>query len=195
MKLKKIYALGAAFAVLATIGVIWINKDSSPITLMAEELKSADAETRYHAAKDLEDLGPEAAPAIEALAVALGDDVVKVRYRAAKALSKIGPSAKSAVPALIQALDDPERDVRYYSAKALYRIEEDAADALDPVIKKLEQREPDADVRRYLLKTLGEIGQRNKDAYRVIKRFARDEDSQVRAEVAEILSEFNSSWS
>ncbi len=162
-----------------------------PVEILARELQSDDVEDRYDAAKDLEELGPNALLAVHALSVALGDKELKVRYRAAKALSRMGPPAAEAVPSLAEALKDSERDVRYYAAKALYKIDNDAAPALQPIIQVLDQGEADPDVRRYLVKTLGEIGEDSEEAHRVVKKFARDPDARVREEVAEVLEEFN----
>ncbi len=171
-------------------GLIWFSIDPDPATILARELQSGDVGDRYSAAKDLEELGPHAVAAVPQLAEALGDAELQVRYRAAKALAQIGPPAAAAVPALANALKDSQRDVRYYAAKALYKIDNDAEAALEQVMDVLDQGEPDADVRRYLVKTLGEIGDDSAAAHQVIKKLVRDRDQRVREEVAEILAEF-----
>ena len=67
-------------------------------------------------------MGPEAAPATDALAKLLTDSNPSVRVEAAHALAAIGPDAKAAVPALIKALADPEPAPRYAAVLALGRI-------------------------------------------------------------------------
>lgn len=64
---------------------------------LINELGSKDENTRIAAVTALQDLGPKAAAAAPALAVALADKNEDVRFNAALALGKIG---KAAVPAL-----------------------------------------------------------------------------------------------
>ena len=104
----------------------WAVYPRDPAAQLAQRLKSPDAEVRYKAAKELEELGANAQVAVEQLSVALSDIDPKVRYRSAKALSKVGEFAGAAVPGLMLALQDPDREVRYYSAKTLYKIGDDA---------------------------------------------------------------------
>lgn len=187
---KRLVALIAA-ALLVVIGVVWVAlRPEDPVAKLARELRSDDPEVRYGAAKDLEELGPNALLAVDVLSIALRDDELRVRYRAAKALSRMGPSAEAAVPALSAALKDVDRDVRYYAAKALYKIDNDAEPALESVVQVLDVGEPDPDVRRYLVKTLGEIGQDSRRAHDVVRKLLRDPDARVREEVAEALEEF-----
>lgn len=187
---RKLWVITAASLVCTGLLVWYATLPEDPVAILARELQSEDAEERYDAAKDLEALGPNALLAIQELSGALSDTELKVRYRAAKALSRMGPPAAPAVPSLANALQDPERDVRYYAAKALYKIDNDASPALPNVIQVLAKGEPDADVRRYLVKTLGEIGEDSEDAHQVVKKLVRDPDARVREEVAEALEEF-----
>jgi HEAT repeat protein len=184
--------LFVAAASLVGIGLLaWYTMSpEDPVAILARELQSDDVEQRYDAAKSLEQLGPNALLAVNELSNALSDDELKVRYRAAKALSRMGPPAAAAVPSLAVALQDPERDVRYYAAKALYKIDNDAAPALQPVIQVLDNGESDPDVRRYLVKTLAEIGEDSEEAHRVAKKLERDPDARVREEVKEMLAAF-----
>jgi len=176
---------------LAGLGaIVWMNIDPDPVTLLARDLQSDETNERYKAAKELEELGPNAAAAVAELAKALSDTEPKVRYRAAKALSRIGPPAVPAVPALAEALNDVERDVRYYAAKAIYKIDDDANDALEPIIRVLDGGEPDPDVRRYLVKSLKEIGKQSKEANRVVKKLVGDRDDRVRKEVEEFFERY-----
>jgi hypothetical protein len=87
-----------------------------------EQLTSDDAADRRQAAVALASLGPDAGPAVPALAAALADQDATVRQAAADALRQIGPSAGAAVPALTQALDDPDPGVRDSATQALTAI-------------------------------------------------------------------------
>lgn len=187
---KRVVVFSAMTALIAAVTGWLILRPEDPVALLARELQSEDFEVRYDAAKALEDMGPNAAGAVAQLSGALGDEELKVRYRAAKALSKMGPLAVSAVPSLAGALGDPDTDVRYYAAKALYKIDEDAEMALDSILAALEKPEPDAEVRRYLIKSLEEIGEGDDRARSLVKKFANDRDPRVRESVAAALDEF-----
>lgn len=182
-------ALGAVVPVVV-VAWIWLFSAPDEVSVLAQQLQSGDGTERYKAAKDLEELGANATAAVNELAAALSDPELKVRYRSAKALSKMGPPAAPATMALSEALFDPERDVRYYAAKALYKIGEDAEPALEIVLQVVTTGEPDADVRRYLVKSLGKIGEDHQRAHEVVAKLARDRDSAVREEVAEVLEDF-----
>ncbi len=75
-----------------------------PAVSLGAKLADGDIKTRYKATKELEELGANAAGAVEPLAKALSDVDPKVRYRAAKTLSKLGENVAEAVPALAAAL-------------------------------------------------------------------------------------------
>lgn len=184
-------AIATAIALPVLMGVyLFLASGPDEVAQLVEELRTGDNTQRYKAAKDLEDLGPNATAAVQQLAVALKDSELKVRYRSAKALSRMGPPAAAATPALAESLQDPERDVRYYAAKSLYKIGEDAQPALDAILRIVEAGESDADVRRYLVKCLGEIGEDEEHAHEVVASLARDRDARIREEVAEILEDF-----
>lgn len=77
------------------------------IEQLATDLQDNTRETRYEAAKQIEERveqGADASMAVSALASALSDEDAKVRYRAAKSLAKLGHSASGAVTELRQAL-------------------------------------------------------------------------------------------
>lgn len=81
-------------------------------------------------------IGPQAAPATEALSKLVNDEDPNVGIEAAHALAKIGPGAKAAVPALIDALTQSEGKPTHAAAYALGRIGPDAA-AAEPVLLEL----------------------------------------------------------
>lgn len=91
------------------------------------QLGDADSNVRQSAAKDLEELGARAAPAVEELAKCLSDEDPDVRYRASKTLGKIGADAKEAVPALAKLLKDEDKSVRKSAESAIRRIKKKSA--------------------------------------------------------------------
>jgi hypothetical protein len=168
----------AAVGVLAVAGATaWFLAGDDKAAALATDLQQGDAGERYHAAKELEDLGTDAAAAVDELAAALDDSSEKVRYRAAKALSKIGPDAAPAVPALARSLQDEERDVRYYAAKSLYTIGRQSREALPELVDALD--DPDDEVRYYTIKALGEFGADARSAAGALQRFARGSNSKI----------------
>ena len=80
-------------------------------------------------------MGPDAAPAAQALAGLLGDRSERVASEAAMALGRIGPAAKAAVPALTQSLEQRESPVADAAAFALGKIGPGAA-AAEPALRK-----------------------------------------------------------
>jgi len=85
---------------------------------------------RWHAAKTLGNIGPEAADAVARLTEALKDRHSVVRSYAATALGKIGPRAKGALDALADSLRDQEQSVREAAADAIRSIDPTAKVAL-----------------------------------------------------------------
>jgi HEAT repeat protein len=105
---------------------------------LAKKLKSNERADRMLAANELGKLGAAAAPAANALATALGDEVPEVRNAAADALGKIG---KAAVGPVRNALTDRDRQVA--AARAAGQLGPLAADLVPAVIKclRLDSRE------------------------------------------------------
>lgn len=102
-------------------------------------------------------LGPQGAPAVEALIPLASHEDVNVREVAIRSLGEIGPDAASAIPALMTALGDIRISVRGRAAVALGRIGEAAAPALLRAAM-----DPDARVRASAIYALGWIlGDRN----------------------------------
>ncbi|RMF92114.1 MAG: HEAT repeat domain-containing protein [Planctomycetota bacterium] len=89
---------------------------------------------RRAAAYALGDFGPEAAPAVEALAEALNDEDPSVRSEILFALGAIGPDAKPALPAVRKALKDRDMNVRYAACYAICRMGTEAADAKNDLL-------------------------------------------------------------
>lgn len=85
----------------------------------------------------LGELGPDAAPATEALAGLLTDPDESTQSEAAFALAEIGPDAAAAVPALQKALDS-DGPVRFAAAYALGRIGVKAIKAKPALLAQLD---------------------------------------------------------
>ncbi len=137
------------------------------IPIWEEAMKDADATTVYHALDAMASLGapavpglvnllqthdqlqvevtyvlgqmgPEAAPATEALAELVADEDMHLATEAAVALGKIGPAAKNAVPALCAVLEADQEKNAHAIILALGRIGPGAAEAEPLVLKAME---------------------------------------------------------
>lgn len=160
----------------------------SPVGEYAAQLNDDDHEVRYDAAKELENLGPEAARAAPELAAALSDPVPRVRYRSAKALSKLGLAAADAADELAAALraESIQAKTRYYVVKTLANIEEFAVVAL-PDLTALLAESGDAKVRYYAAKAIGKIGRDATSAISALETASKDADPKVRKAAAYAL--------
>jgi HEAT repeat protein len=104
---------------------------------IAKGLKAESPDQRIHAAEQLKELGPLAAPAVPALIEALHDKNLSVQHEALLALEHIGPAARGAVGELIGILQKNDRSRLHSGAiEALGAIGSEAASAV-PVLKKL----------------------------------------------------------
>ncbi len=96
---------------------------------LVDLLKDEDSAVRYWAAVGLAALGPEAAPAADALKKALNDPSPNVRFTAAGALCRLG-SCDDALPVLIQGLLDPRQVVVLHAARTLQSLGDKARSAV-----------------------------------------------------------------
>ena len=122
---------------------------SARIFYLSDVLERPFKAERLFAIRELQAIGPAAADAVPALAIALRDQDADVRHSAADALGAIGPAAAEAVPALVTALHDralvrgfnpagfitasagdPDVEVRDRATKALWKIGPAAVPAL-----------------------------------------------------------------
>ncbi|MCX5643265.1 MAG: sulfatase-like hydrolase/transferase [Phycisphaerae bacterium] len=85
---------------------------------LVDFLKDQDSAVRYWAAVGIEALGPEAAPAADALKAALDDPSPNVRFTAAGTLCRLG-SNDQALLVLAQGLLEPREVVVLYAARTL----------------------------------------------------------------------------
>jgi len=100
---------------------------------LVDFLKDEDSAVRYWAAVGLEALGPEAAPAKDALQKALEDPSPNVRFTAAGVLCRLG-SCELALLVLAQGLMDPREVVVLHAARTLQSLGETAC----PLARQME---------------------------------------------------------
>jgi HEAT repeat protein len=107
-------------------------------------------------AQTLARIGPPAAPAVPALALALTSEFAHVRQAAAEALTAIGQASEPAVPALILALADWNPGVRQAAARSLARVGRAAELAVAGLIQLLADR--DEAVREAAIEAHAQVG-------------------------------------
>jgi hypothetical protein len=96
-------------------------------------LQDPDSAVRYWAVVSIEALGPEAAPAANALKKVLADSSPNVRFEAAGVLCRLGAQTE-ALPVLTQGLLDPREVVVLHAARTLQSL----GDKARPLIRQME---------------------------------------------------------
>ena len=122
------YALDA----LATIG-------PKAVPRLIELLQHKDI--RVQVVYILGQIGPGAAPAVDALAKLVADQDVNLATEAVLAIGKIGPDAKNAVPALVKALEQENCSNAHAIIYALGRIGPNAAPAEPLLLKAIKSKD------------------------------------------------------
>ena len=110
----------------------------------ARQLGDQDVAARWYAAYALGQLGPQAAPWVDALAKTLGNrgENEYVRGSAARALGCIGPAAESAVALLADtSASEHHLSVRRQASWALGRIGAAAKPAVEALLKRLDDQD------------------------------------------------------
>ena len=110
-----------------------VGRDAKILPAMIESLADADSAVRYWAVVYFASLGPDAAPAVDALKKALGDSCPDVRFAAADVLCRLG-SCDEALPMLAEGLSDPREPVVLHAARTLQRFGNKAS----PLISQME---------------------------------------------------------
>jgi HEAT repeat protein len=90
------------------------------VPFLLEAMK--DPKSRYWAEVALAEIGPEAAPATEALAKAVAEGEPEERLQSILALSAIGETASAAAPAIAKVLESDDQSLRFAAAFALGRM-------------------------------------------------------------------------
>ncbi len=153
------------------------------VSQLAAQLPSGDEHVGEMAAYALGLVGPEAFPAVPALALAIGDADRIVRLAAIRALADIGPLARPAIVPLVKVVDE-DPTVRTAVRDALESIGGGAE--LVPELTALLTEQPDA-VRSSAAYVLGAIGAEARMAVLPLAAAAGQGSDPVRAEAARAL--------
>ena len=105
-------------------------------------MDDADATLRWHAARALGSIGPDAKAAIPALTARLKDEDPIVRAQSAFALGLMGDDAKPVAAELVGAVGDEEALVRRAALRALFRIKPDREVTRPLFLKLLQSSDP-----------------------------------------------------
>ena len=163
---------------------------------LAEQLASADRDTKREAAYALEKLGAEAKGALPALIKALDEPDKQVWSHAVAAIASIGPEAKDAVPVLMDDLDSRKsrgardrerRQALFRSAHALSRIGVAAIPALTDALKG-----EDLGARIGAALALGGMGEAARDSVPSLMENLGHSDAELRRTSAEALAQIGS---
>lgn len=119
-------------------------------------LGNGPVQARIQAAGLLARLGPDAAPAVPALALALAAKDPGVRGMAAIALGRIGAPARDALVPLDRALEDKDVRVRVAASLALYGITDDSTAPTRVLFRAFTSTDPD--VRAMVAAAFDEMG-------------------------------------
>lgn len=159
---------------------LWkIDRHDRAIPFLVEMIRRGTGSGPYKAVDALGQLGPDAAPAVPALAAAFrhpDDDVPRL---VARTLAKIGPAA---VPALKQSLSDPSQTVRRQAVESLGWIGQPAVGVL---IEALQNDKPA--VRLSAARALGRLGPDARDAVPALIQAVDDPDQEVRSAAGRAL--------
>ena len=102
--MRRVATWGASLLALGAIGAAVAPQ--SDVEQVVSRLKDGRPEARIEAARQLQQLGPQAAAAVPALTESLRSTHPELKAAAADALGAIGPAAKSAIPTLVGLLSD-----------------------------------------------------------------------------------------
>lgn len=148
------------------------------VGLLSRELSASDPMRREMAASLLAMLGPDAAPAADALRTALQDESVYVRANAATALCALPEHESAAIPVLLQLLVHEEAQVRQIAAVNLGALGADAAPFVSQLTELLTSAPDDAIVA--IVSLLGRIGPDAAAAEPRLQQIAFERDGEAR---------------
>lgn len=173
--------LGAlALLILAGTGSFWFFHSSYAVPTLIRTLESHDGKTRRHAAASLARLGPEAAPAVEALlALAQPDRRLDDRTTAVGALVEVSPAAAHGIiPLYARLLRHSDSRKRYEAAMVLAELGPVGQDAIPSLV--VAARESDNLVRRWAVIALGRIGSGTAESTQALVAALADPSETVR---------------
>jgi len=153
--------------------------------LSAEAEVEAGRAARVTAAGALADHGPDAAPAVPSLRLALWDEDWNLRVAAARALGRIGALAVEAAPDMAVLLrEDAVEQVRAVTAEALAGLGDTSPTVVEALAGALRARDLDGRIRRAAARTLGALGE-----VLALTQALADEDADVRSDSAYALGD------
>lgn len=157
------------------------------IPTYVDALTGGGIDSRKLACIKLANLGPAAAPATAALAVALDDEDASVRANAASVLSILPQPPANLVAKLTETLNDKSADMWHsmsiVALSNLGTVASDAVPSLAPFLKS-----DDAELRRDTVRTLKLIGPAAKDLLPDIQELVNDENEDVSAVAKEAVA-------
>jgi len=123
--------------------IISYQKDGKDmVSELTKLVGTAKSDARLSVVRCLGEMRKTAAPAVPALAEALGDKTFRHRDGAAKSLGMIGADAEHAVPALVEALTDSDPRVRGEATAALGAYRDHADKIVPEMMALLEDGDP-----------------------------------------------------
>ena len=192
-RLFRILPLLCSFAWLPLI----VAQETGPdVAALIDQLSGSGTEEtqlqdRRDAARLLSEIGPQAAPAVPALTVALDDRDTQVWFHAVTALAEIGPGAIDAFPALVDDLRGGGRrsvNAKWYrSAYALGRMGPTVVPQLRSALD-----DSDSGIRSGIALAIGWLGPEGQELAQDLITLLKDESESVRLHAAESLGKMGS---
>ncbi len=168
------------------------NSDINSVVLdLAENLRTEkESDVRKEVAVALGRFGKESKTAVTALVGVLGDNEPATRAAAADTLGRIGGGASSSADALLPMLKDTDKGVRAAAIFALGRIEPEDTAKLSTALLPLVKTEPEVELRRAVLASLGMLGDRSPGTVQGTAVGLLDAVVEVRRQAALALGKF-----
>ncbi|MFO0968245.1 MAG: HEAT repeat domain-containing protein [Gemmataceae bacterium] len=159
--------------------------EKADLKSLIDGLKASKEESRLDALRALAELGPRAAPALEAVLALFDDASVDVRFVSAEAAGRMG---KASVSRLAKLLAAKSGEVRYLAALALSFAKGEAEPAAPALMRALEDDQ--ADVRYKAAYALGRMAPRGEKAIPALGRCLADKDDNLSGQALESLLRF-----
>ena len=168
------------------------NSDTNSVILdLAENLRAEkESDVRKEVSTALGRFGKESKTAVTALVAVLSDKEPATRAAAADTLGRIGGGASASADALLPLLKDSDKGVRGAAIFALGRIEPEEPSKLSNALVTLVKSEPEVELRRAVLASLGMLGDRSPSTVQGTAVGLSDADVEVRRQAALALGKF-----
>lgn len=162
------------------------KRPGDTIRALISALGHEDPDVSKQAARNLGEIGPDAAAAIPALSDGLSDPDTFVRVSCAWAIMEVTSDSSLVFPTLVSSLMDPSAQVRYAAIHTLADIGEEARSAIPALVECL-KREHDPDNITFLRQALHAMGS---DAVGPLSSLLLDGNREARLAAAETLWTF-----